>query len=1291
MDIRKWICIIVTLCISASTAFSAGINWIDFKKAEIKYDGFKEVRFDNIFHAKTFNPVYPQLDIRGISINAEENRFLYIKLASGDRYLRIYFPHDPEILNFDVKAHGLKNTSDPVYYRLDLEQTPAFEGNIKNMTLEFMGHSRGEKIILEKVGFSADNINRINDQQVNALNVDNDWQAHDRMAIWQDAIVRTNDTVPNSLFMTYIRDIVTPTHGYVLAKIVPGVKISNEYIWTDKTGNVAVTDFPGGVKAEYYVRGVKITTEIIPLMHGRDSADWNGKAVFSITTEPRVPVKLKIGGGAKVYLHDSIHPGHWTVTEKVTFPGTNIDVHGKKAYLTNPSIPLHTGFRSNENFTKENDNSSSVIFDTGRGQLYMTFAEDEKKNKKLLSESFQNKTEKAKDYYQSLLDNANIDTPVDTMDRAFENAVILMDYSWYSPFGWIESPHHWPQTFHLQHTVAEQWLDHSERVKDSLLLHAENVLPSGKAPSFAIHQPIGSAFGGSNQYYFWEVDNYYDHTGDKNTLEKLAPAMDKMLNFVKKSYDPDNDLLFSWGFQIGNQEDMICTPYAGTAPTIEAINIMKTREKVARILGDNQKVDKLKFEIAKAKTGLKQNFWMNDLGRFLYYIDPDGYERFESQYHSYIYPAIYDITDKFDSWTSMRHLRDRLMGEKGEVYLSNNFADHLEDIWSTWGMQTGAAQQPWGSFGLSEIGLNNEVYKPLKAIADVVINDHHRGSWPEVMYENRLGYFSPPAGLYIQSVIEAVFGLKLKKPESTLQISPSFPESWPKAHLKLPAYEVDYKRDNNKISYTVTSNDKLKRRIKWHLPPANIEYVKANGKEVNYSVEPAIKRIILKADLPAQIKTRIEISYKPLHYNIEHPASVAQGQPFELISKNITLNKVIDRNGVLSKYKINTSNTLKAKVSKKLLDKYLHFGKIGKMNFSRRSFFVNCKNNDISFWHPVDLIVLQPYEAEIRTIDKSNFSVLIRNNTSKVLSGEASLNMGSQILDFDINIKARSQNKYQIEIGENTYKKLSTGVNITQLVLPAGSSLDVKFNINNAEQVNKRMQKIDLPENMMIPSTSYKDIRKFYFHGYLPDDILQGLKSENYDLKISQLSQVPFKIQDKKFIPVSQKIGQSKIKIDMQDSTCRKIYLLVIPFIDNHDSFSKIARIKAELVRELQSSVNDQVRKAFITKMLYTPGDLDYWYPKNYMAHLSTFKNPRKERFSLLPLLNKNESDWKIAKPPMFPQPAFWSESLAYDVGTSIINVIELNLNGLKKVRSLQLETLGTDSALGLIAVTCEK
>jgi len=506
--------------------------------------------------------------------------------------------------------------------------------------------------------------------------------------------------------------------------------------------------------------------------------------------------------------------------------------------LKNEKHPLTVAVKSaGQTNVSDGDNGGTILdigFSSGSGELVVSFAPDGGEAKKLLAINADTARKEVDQHYGKLLES-KIETPEPVLDEAFKHAIITNEYVWLNPYGWMECIHHWTAMWHMQNSAGACWLGQADRSKSCLKSYSEKMKPDGQVMQLLPGGFTFRTFGGSSQFYVWQGKHYLDFTDDQEMREYLEPMIDKVIESTFEEYDTDNDLLLSWGFQVGNQEDFIVTPYNGTTPTIEGIQMLRARADMAKQFQQFETERIFRNKINKAKDRLKTQLWQKDLGRFVYFQDPDGNKRLDGQYHTFIYPAIYNITDPLDNWSSIRHLRDRLTNAEGGVYCSNQFA---EPVNGTWGMQAGAAQQPWAAMGLAAVGLRNEAYKPLKWIAEFVTDEVHKGSWPEVAQEVMPAYFSPPSGLYIQATVEAVFGLTLNKPEKTLQVAPSFPDHWPKAKMTLPAFEVDYKKQRNSYVYRVSSDESLVRQLRWKLPAGDVKSVKLNGKKIPYQVLP---------------------------------------------------------------------------------------------------------------------------------------------------------------------------------------------------------------------------------------------------------------------------------------------------------------------------------------------------------------------------------------------------------------------------------------------------------------------
>jgi hypothetical protein len=192
---------------------------------------------------------------------------------------------------------------------------------------------------------------------------------------------------------------------------------------------------------------------------------------------------------------------------------------------------------------------------------------------------------------------------------------------------------------------------------------------------------------------------------------------------------------------------------------------------------------------------------------------------------------------------------------------------------------------------------------------------------------------------------------------------------------------------------------------------------------------------------------------------------------------------------------------------------------------------------------------------------------------------------------------------------------------------------------------------------------------------------------------------VTFQLAGRKLVPVSWKYGQPAFRLDLGEKRYKKLYLLVVPFLDNHDTFTPVARIT--LQRE-----DDRLTG----RTLYFPGDLDWWCSEKAVDIFCTARLPRLDRHGLLPLLGMKDRDWPQGKPAVsywspngvwvnecdepwqtsFPQPEYWAACRVLKTNSAVLNVVEFDLGQPAVLKSLTLSTVGTEPALGLVAVSAE-
>ena len=1115
----------------------------------------------------------------------------------------------------------------------------------------------------------------------------------ERIAAWDKVIAATDETVPNSAVLTYFTKTANAVYFNNMAKLMPVLTDHGKTLMPSQATGLKVEDFHGGVAADCQYGKVALHTELIPLMVGRGEERPEGLVLYRVTTTPSTPIEIRIGGGDK--LGFVWGPSALLRNDEVMPFPVPVDMKGTIATTQGGMEEAALAISTSGKLEVVGENETLIArLDSGKGYVLVALAGKAERAQELLGTDIEAAEQELKTYYANLM-SSYIKTPEPALDQAFNDVFYNLEYNWIEPYGWMECAHHWLVMWHMQATSGAEWMGQVDRSRMSNLVHMDKLMANGAIPQLSAGGQARRTFGGSNQFWAWQIRHFWNFTGETAFAKRAAKTLERVIEQTFEEHDDDNDHLIGWGKQIGNQEDFIFTPRNGSTSSMEAINMLRTRAELAQGLGDKQTAVLWNAKAESIRSRLINQLWLPDLGRFAFHNDSQGNLRLDGQYHTFIYPLLFDIVDPLDGYTSLRHMRDRLTGPDGEVYLSNNFPTHMV---GTWGMQAGAAQQPWAAWGLSAAGLRNETYRPLKAVAEWVGDLNHRGGWPEVSKETAPGYFTPPAGLFVASVCEALYGLKMHAPQGAIEISPSFPDAWPSASLDLPEFGVEYRRTANKLEYALKTKQKLARKLRWKLPPSRVKSVALDGEKIDFHLEPGVGYTTLVADAPPTRESRFTVELAPIDFTLQHPQSIAEGDEFGIRAKGIKIVGIDDRHGVLGVTSQADGQTLTASIRKGLLAPYEPYGRLGQLNFSRRTFFVKCEadGGKVSFWQPIDLTILPRSEAapasEIE-VTKSGLTqtLKIRNNTRNSFAGTALLQTIRHDFPFKVKLDARSEGLYTVKIPSELATLFSLGDNQASLILPNGEQHDLTLTLNSALSQNpelgnyfsSRIVEIPLAAHATIPDTEWAGLRNHpERHGGVSWPAVQAPMSTmdgQTRLTVPGLEGLEFKFNERRFVPVAHDVNRPELRLDLEGKLYKKIYILMFTLVDGHEIFSPIGHVTLR-----------GERKVIKTRTLFFPGDVDWFDASHPDAAMSTANQDRPNRFDLLPQLASGQADWIEGQAPAFPQAEYWASSRVHRTGVSNLNVVEIDLKYPMELRQLVLEPVGPTPAFGVLAVMGE-
>lgn len=1098
----------------------------------------------------------------------------------------------------------------------------------------------------------------------------------ERASAFQRSIVFMRQAYPNMAYMTFDSNEHRGANHLILAKFVVGVGEEHPVWLTYDECDDSTTCYnvPGGLFGTCHTKdGMKVETGIYPLLVGRDTEKAEGACLIKIKCHGDKKAWLKFGNGNISFMHFS--PNKDMMGPEIDCEKGNAVVEDGVVVITRQERDEITCVRGNMEYERKLKGEGSYIIGKGFSnelKVVVSFSKDKDRALELSKLDPDEEFKKAQNYYEGLLSSIYIKTPNPELDEAFAHALLNVEYSYLYPYGWIESIHHWPTMWHMEHTAAEEWYGRPERTKTVLRAQMKNVFENGAIPDMCTTGKGRRDWGDNNQFFFREVEHYLKMTLDMEFAREVEPYMDRVIKQTFDEYDPTFSGIIGWGTQIGNQEDFESTPGKGAAPGSCGAEMLKTMSVVKGLLGKTEEAEKYRRLSDYVVEKMKKRIWLQDLGRYAWYEDVVGKKYLETTYHGIIYPIIYDQLDDFDMVSSIDHLEHRLTGPEGEVYQTNHFGDHAYSFVPTWGMQCGSNMQPFATKAYSKLGMADSAIKPLEFIAKRVCGEYQRGSWPETANEKRFAYFSPSAAVWAQEMIESIFGINMDLIANKTFISPCIPENWGKAELKLPNIHVIYERKDGRLAAKIKVENDTEKVFRILLPP--YENIKAivNGREVDVSTRTRCGFFEASFDMGNEKEFKVEIEYAKIPFSIKSPKNIAVGDTFDIGVSGLDILGIDDRCGIFSRVQFDRKE-LKVTVKDTLLDDYEKFGYFGLVNFARRVFVLKVKKDDIVFDLPVKLVLMKDVIFSARYEDGRIF-VDVYNNMKKTLSGKAKLVLFFKAFDAECHVEARSMKRIVFDV-DSIKKEITPGVNNARIMVG-----DKSADIEVFAEVRAEVKHVELDKEMIKPMNYWKEIGLFQSHGHMmqgPDNFMKDL-FETVD-SVEVIDGVPFRLSGG-FIPVS--FDKHRIvRIPLDGMKAKKVYVLFSAFIDNHNVFGVPFTVELELEKK-----DSFVRPVYVKELAF-PGEIDMGFGNSVIAGFATYVNGTKRGTVPNMPYTTEDGDYPNSRPYIYPERDYWCKYKAVEVCNTVFNMIEIDTGKESSLKEIRFIANNADIGAGIYAI----
>jgi hypothetical protein len=614
-----------------------------------------------------------------------------------------------------------------------------------------------------------------------------------------------------------------------------------------------------------------------------------------------------------------------------------------------------------------------------------------------------------------------------------------------------------------------------EEVASSLKFISGTQCPKGRqryfTPAFAL-----SAWAEEVNFYFVEqVWYHYRWTGDLEFLKVMWPSVRRALEHAISASDTDGDGLMTGFYEMWNG-DTYARGAKCVLQTAMGWSALRAAAEMAAILEDKDHepgckgirsiyirdyTERYRMLMKRSEEQFNKHLWNREVGAWCS-AEWNGDLRPRPANHEQNYHIWRGLGDPMRNYMAMRYVREHLQ-RKNSLGVIGEF----NDLWwpILWSHHYVANGDTCSSVASACVAGDIDNYWPaMKSISESAYSSKDALIWQSTGSNTQ--EIEPP---FIHSVVDGMFGVQPYFGENLLVLRPSFPSYWRHAEIELA--DASYKYTNTSDSVSLHVITPVKRKVRAELPVrARVENVTINGKTAKYKLETAVNccRVVIESE--ADREHRFEIELAPIKPAVSGGTRALIGEKTEFVVKNAALRKVHDPQEKMHDISIKKASegTFKASFVPVEAGKY--------------TVFLELQSGDVSWFHPLDLGVRQPWKivekyipgmGEGRPAVKSpsvdmkskTLTFEIENNRQTRLSGPAIISVAGETSQQNIDIPTDAVAAVTVPLA-NVWNRLSPGSVPVQVKLAGRTETKeaVNWDIGKDKTAGfiKRLMSVDL-------------------------------------------------------------------------------------------------------------------------------------------------------------------------------------------------------------------------------------
>jgi hypothetical protein len=496
-----------------------------------------------------------------------------------------------------------------------------------------------------------------------------------------------------------------------------------------------------------------------------------------------------------------------------------------------------------------------------------------------------------------------------------------------------------------------------------------------------------------NLVFIDQMLRHFKWTGDTAFMKEMWPTIQRHLNWEKRNFDADGDGLYDAYASIWASDAL---QYSGGGVIhSSAYNYYANKTVAETAKKINENADPFYKEANKILKATNEQLWIPNKGIFAEYKDALGNRLLHDT------PGIWSIYHTIDSELSNPFESYQMLG-----YV-NNHIPHIPIVaegldkkalyvisttnWQpyTWSINNVAlAEQLHTSLAFWQGGQSEEAYKMWEsALIESMYLGASPGGFEQLLYQDAIRGelyrdFADPIGMASRTLVEGLYGIQPDALAGVLTIKPGFPSKWNEASLEIPDISFSFKRENKKDTYQIENRlaSKMNLKLILNAPFEGIENIKINGKTVDWKLVPeSIGSPKISIEVPYNSVYEVIVNWKGnVVEEVKSETIFTSGESLSLASAKAKILAVKDPQSVLTEIS-KTANSLKAKVNGE----------------GHKTFFIELKQGELSWWNPIDLNI----KADEKSNKETNWDVPL-DASAKIETVSLSSFFNSKVTDI---------------------------------------------------------------------------------------------------------------------------------------------------------------------------------------------------------------------------------------------------------------------------------------------------